>query len=196
MSAPTKPKNLLVREWWSAFNKAAPKFYIPVNSGARYKIVPGKPDPHGVWLVLNNKVALRGNSISNRSKIIRGVPKTMFQAWQNQQFELARNMMKNIMGLNMNKRIAAKHMIHEIIKARRIAMNNSNWKVRAGIKGLNANSVNKHQKTINFWSWVGRQVNTAGRANAPLNKSPVRARSRSRSRSAARRPSPPNAWNA
>lgn len=194
MSAPNKPRNLLVREWWSVFNAAAPRFYIPVNTGARYKIVPGKPDPHGVWLVLNNRVALRGNSIADRSKIIRGVPKTMFQAWQNKNFELARSMMKNLTGLNMNKRIAAKHMIHEILKARRVAMNNANWKVRAGLKGLNANSVEKHQKTINFWNWVGRQVNTAGRANAPLSKSPVRAASRGRS--AARRPSPPNAWNA
>ena len=193
MSAPNKPRNLLVREWWSVFNAVAPRFYIPVNSGARYKIVPGKPDPHGVWLVLNNRVALRGNSIANRSKIIRGVPKTMFQAWQNKQFDLARGMMKNITGLNMNKRIAAKHMIHEILKARRVAMNNANWKVRAGLKGLNANSVEKHQKTINFWNWVGRQVNTGGRANAPLSKSPVRVSSRGRS--TARR-SVPNAWNA
>ena len=136
MSAPNKPRNLLVREWWSVFNAAAPRFYIPVNTGARYKIIPGKPDPHGVWLVLNNRVALRGNSIADRSKIIRGVPKTMFQAWQNKQFNLARGMMKNLTGLNMNKRIAAKHMIQEILKARRVAMNNANWKVRAGLKGL------------------------------------------------------------
>jgi hypothetical protein len=93
----------------------------------------------------------------------------------------------------MNKRIAAKHMIHEILKSRRVAMNNANWKVRAGLKGLNANSIEKHQKTINFWNWVGRQVNTGGRANAPLSKSPVRVSSRARS--TARR-SVPNAWNA
>ena len=194
MNAPTKPRNLAVSEWWRVFNgPTPPEYYIPVNTGARYKIVRGKPDPHGVWLVLNNRVALRGNSISNRVKLIRGTPKTMFQLWQNKQFNVARAMMGNVTGLNMNKRIAAKRMVQEILKSRRIAMNNANWKVRAGIKGLNANSIEKHQRTINFWNWVGRQINTGGRANAPLNKSPVRAVSRGRSTVGR---AVPNAWNA
>lgn len=193
---PNKGRNIVSKNWWQNIGQVtAPEYFIPVNSGGRLKIVPGKPNPHGVWLVVNNKVVINGNKIANRKKVIsRGRTsreKTLFQAYQNGNSASARNMLKNLINLKMNQRIAVKHMIHEIIRERNIAMKNANWKVRAGLARVNTNTNTKHANTILFWKWISSQINT-GRLGSPSalraprtnSKSPVRATSRVR-----------NAWN-
>lgn len=195
---PIIPKNIIVQNWWKNLGDAkAPEYFIPVNDGGRLKIIPGKPNPHGVWLVVNNKVVINGNKIANRKKVISrgrvGREKTLFQAYQNKNSPSARNMLKNLTNLKMNQRVAVKQMIHEIIRERNAAMKNANWKVRAGLAPANPNGNAKHANTIKFWKWISSHINT-GRLGSPrtLRTPRTTTTSPARSRTVAR---PPNAWN-
>ncbi len=204
---PNKPHGLKTNNWWINIGKKAPPgYFIPVNNGGRLKIVPGKPNPHGVWLVVNNRVILNGNKIANRKKVIssgtsRPREKTLFQAWQNRNSASARNMIRNLTSLKMDQRIAVKQMIHEIIRERNAAMKNANWKMQVGIGRNNALVTSRHQMTIDFWKWISAQINTGRLASprvlrTPRTTSSSASRSRSRGRSTATRAvPPPNAWN-
>lgn len=204
---PNRPRGLQSESWWKNLGKKIPPgYFIPVNNGGRLKIIPGKPDPHGVWLVVNNRVILNGNKIANRKKIIssgtRAREKTLFQAWQNGNAAAARNMISNLTSLKMDQRVAVKQMINEIIRERKAAMKNANWKTKVGVGRTNEGVTLRHKMTIDFWQWISGQINTGRAATAaPLraprtnSSSPPRSKSRPRGRSGTRAARPPNAWN-
>jgi hypothetical protein len=110
-------------------------------------------------------------------------------------------MIRNLMSLKMDQRIAVKQMIHEIIRERNAAMKNANWKMQVGIGRNNALVTSRHQMTIDFWKWISAQINTGRLASprvlrTPRTTSSSASRSRSRGRSTATRAvPPPNAWN-
>jgi hypothetical protein len=200
---PTPARGVSAQNWWRNLGvKYPPGYYIPVNNSGRLKIVPGRPDPHGVWLVVNNRIVINGNKISSRTKRV-GNParlKTLFHAWKNGNRANAMTMIQNLRHLKMNQRVGVKQMINEIIRERGAAMKNAAWKASAGISRLNVNSNNRHRMTIDFWKWISNQINTgplarAANLRAPRTNSASPARTRSRGRSAARTVLPPNAWN-